>query len=219
MKINVLDKGYVEYVDHLGSDLSVVNAARVSFDRVSPVLNQSDEKLIAFLARHGHWSPFAHVHLTVRIRAPISVQRQYMKHRVGVENNSESTRYVVMKPEFYVPTFLRTQSKDVKQGSDGLMNHEDEDHYKDRINEHYEAAYALYTDMVAEGAAREQARDILPLATYTTWISTMSLYAAARIFNQRTKGGAQAEIEEYAVAIGEIAYKYFPVSWEALVNA
>lgn len=215
-QIKVLDRGFVEYVGHLGMDLSVVNAARVSFNKRNTEFSAKDESLLRYLAKHNHWSPFAHTSISLRIKAPISVQRQWFKHRVGVENNSESTRYVTLKPEFYVPMHFRTQSKDVKQGSDGWFEVEREQYITDRINEHYEQAYNLYMELTTKGMAREQARDILPMATYTTWVSTLSLYAAFRIFNQRTKDGAQWEISQYAYALEQIVEPLFPHSWAAL---
>jgi len=215
-KINCLDKGYLEYVDHMGSDLSVVNAARVSFDKRSTELSAGDIRLIDYLAKHHHWSPFAHAVLNVRIRAPISVQRQWEKHSVGVNNNSESTRYVKIEPEFYIPDRLRLQSKDKKQGSEGFMDVTGNEAWKERVEHSYKQAHTLYSFLLRNGVATEQARDVLPLATYTTWISTMSLYAAWRIYKQRTKDGAQYEISVYAESLGSICSQLFPKSWEAL---
>jgi thymidylate synthase (FAD) len=208
--------GRMDLIDSLGTDLTVVNAARVSFLKESTVFEDKDEKLLRYLAKHNHWSPFAHASLQVRIKAPISVQRQWFKHRVGVENNSESTRYVDVKTEFYVPQQLRLQSKDKKQGSDGLLEYFRQIDLLDEVHMLYLEAAEVYRLLIDQGVAKEQARDVLPLATYTTWISTISLAAAHRIYTQRTKDGAQWEIAQYAEALAWLARLKFPKSWAAL---
>lgn len=214
--IRVLDHGFVEYVDHMGSDLTCSNSARVSFAKESEEFSDRDERLITYLAKHGHTSPFYHAMITMRIKAPISIQRQLFKHTVGVSNNSESTRYVVMKPEFHIPLNLRLQSEDNKQGSHGLLNEHDNNNAMDSLHIYYEHAVNLYDYLVSKGVAREQARDVLPLSTYTTWITTMSLYAAYNLYRLRTGEGAQEECRQYALAIEQIVEPLYEKSWEAL---
>lgn len=200
----------------MGSDLTVVNTARVSFNKHSSEFTLQDTRLINYLAKHGHTSPFYHPQLRLSMKAPISVQRQLFKHSVGVNNNSESTRYVKIEPEFYIPERLRVQSKDKKQGSEGFIEYAANDHWKERIEAAYGKIHTLYEFLLVNGVATEQARDVLPMATYTTWISTMSLYAAWRIYKQRTKDGAQFEISVYAEALGTICEQLYPHSWGAL---
>lgn len=216
--LNVLqdDIGFVQLVDSMGSDNTVVDSARVSFSRMGNSNEQADIRLLKYLASHGHWSPFAHAQVSVRIKAPISMQRQWFKHRVGVENNSESTRYVKIKPEFYIPKQLRLQSKDKKQGSEGILEEPLNHLITTKTRTMYENIHTVYTSFLELGIATEQARDMLPLATYTSWISTMSLYAAWRIYRQRTHDGAQWEIEQYALALEKIVEPLFPFAWQAL---
>ena len=218
--------GCMELIQAFGDDLTVVNSARVSFGKESSyvydpeqydeILSLADQKLLKYLAKHGHWSPFSHAFIQVRIKAPISVQRQWFKHQAGITNNSESTRYVEIKPEFYVPQTLRKQSKDKKQGSEGELDARMEELLKNEIYVTYEYMLETYTSLVNSGVAKEQARDVLPLATYTTWISTISLAAAHRIYTQRTHDGSQWEVGEYAKALWDLTSKFFPYSARAL---
>lgn len=218
MMIDVLG-GSIEYIDHMGSDVTVLNCAKVSFNKEVEEVDEKGEKLFTYLAKHGHWSPFSHPQVSVRINAPISVQRQWEKHKVGVSNNSESTRYVTMIPRFYIPQNYRSQSENNKQGSDGYIEEYKNDNCKDSVNAYYEHALTMYDYLIANGVAREQARDVLPLSTYTTWISTMSLYAAFNIYKLRTGHGAQPEIGDYARALEEIVEPLFPIAWSSLKNA
>lgn len=209
--------GYIELLDHMGSDLTVVNTARVSFARHSSgTLDTRDIRLINYLAKHHHWTPFAHPQIQVRIKAPISVQRQWFKHKIGIAENSESTRYVNMDSEFYIPKNLRKQSMDNKQASDGDVDETYNRWFRRMAVEHYEKAVSLYKYMLNSNIAKEQARDVLPLATYTTWISTMSLYAAFNLWNQRTHDGAQWEIGQFAKGLESLIEPLFPESWKAL---
>jgi len=158
----------VTLVDHMGSDLSVVNAARVSFDKASDALCQADEKLIAYLAKHNHWSPFAHAFVSFRIQAPIFVARQLVKHQVGLCWNEVSRRYVDSEPEFYFPPEFRAKAANVKQGSTA------DAHPLSWLSlaaaQHCtEGALSVYRDMIQEGICAEQARMVLPLNTMTEW--------------------------------------------------
>jgi thymidylate synthase (FAD) len=228
-KIQVLDKGHVEYVMHMGDDLTVVNAARVSFNKESAwqehdhegngILTNKDEKLISYLAKHKHWTPFAHPQITLRIKAPIFIRTQLFKHKVGFVENEVSRRYVSDSPEFYFPRWRGKPTNGAKQGSEDFM--EIDDSYN-TVNRHYEMttreALQTYEELLARGVAPEQARSVLPQGTYTEWWWTGSLSAFARVYHQRIDSHAQWEVQQYAAAIGEIIQPLFPISWKTLTN-
>lgn len=224
----------VDYVDHMGTDLTVVNAARVSFDKESsweygetidqeygPIrlehLSDADVKLIAYLAKHNHWSPFAHTSIQLRVKAPIFVARQLVKHQVGGVWNEVSRRYVDSEPEFYFPEVWRGRPTDgAKQGSSGEVTH-----VRGVLVSHgaqYAAITALgtYNHLIDGGVAPEQARMILPQNMMTEWYWTGSLMFFARVCAQRLDPHAQAETSEVARQIANIVRPLFPVSWMAL---
>jgi thymidylate synthase (FAD) len=224
-KINVLDKGHVEYVEHMGSDLTVVNAARVSFAKTSEweitengsrVLSKRDQRLIKYLAEHNHWTPFAHPQITLRIKAPIFVRTQLFKHKVGFTENEISRRYVTNEPEFYIPEWRSAPTDGAKQGSSDFI----QDIVVDDLDRMYtRIAYDsvdIYKELLKEGVAPEQARSVLPQGTYTEWWWTGSLSAFARVFKQRIDAHAQWEVQQYAGAIGKIIEPLFPHSWSVL---
>ena len=204
----------VELIDHMGSDLTVVNAARVSFAKVSNELNDNDERLINYLAAHGHWSPFAHAFLQYRIKAPVFVARQLVKHQVGLCWNEVSRRYVDDPPEFYNPTIWRGRPQNSKQGSDGEV--EDQNSAKLILEQTNLLAYKNYNALIAQGVAPEQARMILPQTMMTEWYWSGSLQAFARVCNQRLDDHSQEETRAIAAMIQEQAMAKFPVSWIAL---
>jgi thymidylate synthase (FAD) len=231
------------YVDHMGSDLSVVNAARVSFGKKSEwvyieeptedpdwfnlltVLKDNDTKLIHYLAKHGHYSPFGHCFASFHIKAPIFVARQLVKHEY-LRMNEISRRYVDSEPEFYEPEVWRGRSKDKKQGSDGVIT---SSCVVDLDGEHTHPRYAaedvntvaltIYGRMVEAGVAPEQARMVLPQSTMTEWYWSGSLDAFADMCRLRCKEDTQYETRLVAVMISEIMEDLFPVSWKALVDA
>ena len=223
-KIKVLDHGHVEYVEHMGSDLTVVNAARVSFNKESEwsdeedTLADKDIKLISYLAKHQHWTPFAHPQITLRVKAPIFIRTQLFKHKVGMVENEMSRRYVTDTPEFYTPTWRNAPINGAKQGSyefvDPVLSME-LDHMNERI---IESALQTYKYLLENGVAPEQARAILPQSTYTEWWWTGSLSAYARIFKQRSDAHSQWEVQQYASAIGEIIEPLFTNSWNVLTK-
>ena len=215
----------VEYIDHMGSDLSVVNAARVSFDKESYwdedeffdyVLKPSDAKLIGYLASHGHWSPFAHTSISLRWKAPIFVARQLVKHQVGLTWNEVSRRYVKTEPELWWPEKWRKAAENVKQGSS--EEESDRGVNKPVLKVISDASVKLYLDCVAKGMCPEQARMFLPQNTMTEWIWTGSLYAWVRVWKQRTYPTAQLETRNLVQQIDPIMKQHFPVSWEALTK-
>ena len=239
MKIEVLDKGHVELMDHMGSDLTVCNAARVSFNKESEwgldfdaierlkscpynkddvrLLKEKDEKLIRYLAKHNHWTPFAHPQITLRVKAPVSIRTQFFKHKQGFVENEISRRYVSYEPEFYSPTWRGKPTDGAKQGSEDFITEETRTNLYDAIyRESYETALHVYNTLIEKGIAPEQARFVLPQGMYTEWYWTGSLAAYARFYKQRKDDHAQWEIREYANAVGEIIKPYFPVSWKYL---
>lgn len=225
-------KQEVSYVDSMGSDLSVVNAARVSFakqsewehgdyrdERGEPItwyLSEKDTKLISYLAKHGHWSPFAHNSISLRIKTPIFVARQLVKHQVGLVWNEVSRRYVDDEPEFYFPEVWRGKPENAKQGSSGEVSYFECSGADPQT--HSENSLILYQELMQWGVAPEQARMVLPQNTMTEWIWTGSLMAFARVCKQRLDVHAQQETQEVAKMINNIVEPLFPVSWKALMN-
>lgn len=208
----------VEYIDHMGTDLSAVNAARVSFNKFKEELDDKDSKLINFLASADprHEMPFAHTALTFRVTAPLPIRTQCFKSKVGFVENEVSRRYVTFEPELYIPIEFRKAVKDKKQGSGKVHynNNEVKDFYKFYANE----AIKAYNIMITDGVCPEQARFVLPQGVNTTWIWTGSLLAYARFYNLRHREDAQKEVQVIANLISNECSKLFPLSWEALTK-
>jgi len=206
-------------VNSMGGDLTVVNAARVSFNSHSKELNRKDERLISFLAKHGHWSPFAHVILQFRMKAPIFVARQLVKHQVGLTWNEVSRRYVNTNIEFYKPKVWRKAAENVKQGSsDESSGWERWGSRIEKTMNSTQLALAEYEDAIASGVCMEQARMLLPQSMMTEWYWTGSLIAFARIVKQRTHSTAQLETQEVALLIKKALDEKETIthSWRAL---
>jgi thymidylate synthase (FAD) len=201
----------VELIDKMGSDLTVVNAARVSFGKNKEMFEASDEKLISFLAKHNHWSPFAHCSVQFRIKAPIFVARQLVKHQVGLSWNEISRRYVDYEPEYYIPTLFRKRAKDKKQGSSNETIEYD-------IADTIKNANTTYNDMLDKGIAPELARMVLPQNMMTEWYWTGSLYAFARVCELRCAEDTQEETRIIANSIDVFCNEEFPYSWKYLRN-
>lgn len=209
--------GFVECLEVFGDDLTVVNAARVSFDKVSTSLSQADKKLISYLAKHEHVSPFFHPQVRFRIKMPLFVAREWFRHTIGFSRNEVSRRYVDSIPECWIPQKdeIRERDAKVKQGSkttpvDGAAE------VHEVIAEHTRSTVALYESLLAKGVAPEIARSILPQSMYTEFIETASLAAIARLCHLRLGPDAQKEIRDYAMAVSNLMQAAFPVSWEAL---
>lgn len=242
MKHDPLNDGIssVELIDHMGTDLTVVNAARVSMAKESEwdfgdsgfdmKLSKRDCGLIAYLAKHNHWTPFSHPQVQLRIKMPIFVARQWFKHMIGFTRNEVSRRYVDDTPEFYVPTEWRKRAENVKQGSsDETVVHLLSDldyvdangiHYpvaiNDEVEDFLEGTLGLYRALLDSGVCPEQARMILPQSMYTEFYETGSLAAYARLAKLRLDPHAQKEVRQYAHAVSEIMGELFPVSWAHL---
>ena len=207
----------VVLIDSMGTDLTVVNAARVSFDKHHEEFTKGDEKLIAYLAKHGHWTPFGHPQLQFRISAPIFVARQLVKHQVGLVWNEVSRRYVDTVPVFHIPTQWRGKAEDRKQGSSKEtvnLNFT----ITDAVIDLHTNALELYRQLLDAKVAPEQARLVLPQSMYTEWYWTGSLYAFARVCNLRTSEDAQEETRYVAQEISTLIETKFPISWKYLKN-
>ena len=207
----------VEFIDKMGTDLSVVNAARVSYAKFKDSLEDKDEKLIKFLAEHNHWSPFAHASLQIRIKAPVFVARQLVKHQVGLVWNEISRRYVDYTPELYEPKEWRGRPQNSKQGSDGTVSIDSNE--KHRLDMTMEQCKIIYNSLIGKGIAPEQARMVLPQSMMTEWIWSGTLYAFARVCNLRCAKDTQEETREVANQIHNICKEEFPISWKYLKDA
>lgn len=232
MKIDPLQDGIssIEYVDHMGSDLSVVNAARVSFDKQSKwdgnseaseselifkVLKDGDKRLIHYLAEHNHWTPFGHASLSIRVKAPIFVARQLVKHQVGLVWNEVSRRYVSDNVQIYTPTTVHLAPEgSIKQGSSDQTTSEWESSMKTNAM----AAVTLYNEMIANGVAPEDARMVLPLSMYTEWVWSGTLAAWARVCKLRCDPHTQSHTRTYGEGIARIARDTFPAAFAALMK-
>ena len=246
-----------EYIDHMGDDISVVNSARVSFNKTSegigidkyidlesedglctlsafvPVLKEGDKKLIKFLAKHNHFTPFTHATVTMRETVPIFVARQRFKHVIGFSYNEVSRRYVSDEPKFHTPSDWRYRPENIKQGSsdtefvtnfkdsdimEALWNVKSSDSITDNYRTYIIKAKQLYTEMLESGVCPEQARMVLPQSMLTEYYVTGSLMAWARAYELRIKPTAQLEIRELAKEWDTVMSALYPVSWEALTN-
>ena len=209
----------VELLNVMGDDLMVVNAARVSFAKESHEFSLADEKLIMYLAKHNHSSPFFHPQIQFRIRMPIFVAREWFRHQIGFSRNEVSRRYVNSFPECWIPSREDMREKDpkLKQGSKETAV-ENAQVCIDMISSSVKKAISTYEALLEKGVAPEVARCVLPQSMYTEFIETGSLAAYARLYNLRTSPDAQREIQWYANEIGELLKDKFPVSWEALTN-
>ena len=230
----------VVYLGHLGDDLTVVNAARVSFDKESKweidyeggaddeeweeawkhkSLSNSDIGLIRYLAKHGHWTPFAHPQIMFRIKVPIFVANQLKRHQIGLALNEISRRYVTNEPEFYLPNVWRTRPEgSIKQGSGGDLDLDTAVTIGAGVAMEYKSALKTYNTLLEANVAPEQARMVLPQSMYTEWYWTGSLYAFARVCRQRLDSHAQSETREVAQMIADHIAPLFPVSWPALMK-
>ena len=219
-EITVLDKGFVRLVDVMGSDLSVVNAARVSFGKRKETFEEADKKLIKYLATHEHTSPFRHAYMQFHVKAPIFVFRQWMKHQIGCAWNEISGRYVEFSDdEYFVPAIFRQQAKVNKQGSEGEIEEGNRGPAMEAYLDACRTSVAQYKKMLELGVCREQARCVLPLGLYSEVYWTTSLQAVAHFIRLRSESHAQWEIQQYAHAVRSLIEERFSVSLEALLGA
>ena len=220
MQKEVLDKGFVEVIDSLGTDLTVVNSARVSFGKRHTKYTKGDKHLVKYLAKYKHFSPFRHMMVQFHIKAPEFVMRQWYKHVVGIETTSSSStkdhawneisgRYTPVT-DYYIPEVWRKQSQDNKQASEGELN----DLQQKRMTHLYERylldVERVYETMVNTGMAKEQARVVLPLSQYTEVYWTASFQAIMNFIDLRDEKTAQWEIQQYAKCLKEMMYDIYP---------
>ena len=241
----------VQYIDHMGSDLSIVRSATASFAKDPEAWDEvKHPRLINYLAkgmtqaeydlliekvaygqfneheaeqllndyRHTptHWSPFAHATITLRLKAPIAIHAQMMKHTVGFAHNTVSRRYVSDTPEVFMPVFREAPQGNIKQGS-GEM-HKENLSLTSAYDRTTKYCIDIYEQMIKDGVAPEQARFVLPQGVMTEWVSTGSLYAWARLFCLRIDPHAQKEIQDLAHMVGDVIKPLYPVSWTALTR-
>ncbi len=218
LKTNVLDKGFIEVIDSLGSDLTVVNSARVSFGKRKTTYDDVDRVLVEFLAENKHWSPFRHLVVQFHVKAPEFVMRQWYKHVVGIETSSNSFtkdhawneisgRYVPVN-DFYEPANWRKQSKDNRQASEGSID--DQVIAREVFQKTMNSLIDSYKTLLDLGVAKEQARIMLPLNQYTEVYWTASFQAITNFIDLRDEPSAQWEIREYAKVIKDMMYKIYP---------
>jgi thymidylate synthase (FAD) len=213
----------------MGSDLSVVKAAKVSFaadediDRLLMKIDvegtgkKSHEGLIQYLAKHNHFTPFCHTAITLRMKAPVPIRTQCFKHKVGFSENEESRRYISSKPEYFLPKW-RKSVENKKQGSGEEFEEQDSADEDFFYTQHMNLCVLRYEDALARGVCEEQARFLLPQGMMVNWYWTGSLAAFARFHGQRSDSHAQVEIQELAKLVDEIIAPLFPVTWKALTN-
>lgn len=224
--INVLDNGYVRLVNVMGSDLTVANSARVSYDKESKELTERDIRLIKFLAREGHSSPFRHAILQFEVYAPLMVARQWWKYVVGSDHvmdawNESSRRYITEYPAFYIPKAdeWRSAPENSKQGSGEPIDIKIGEQHTKALMNYVKLGEDLYEQALHNGICAEQARLFLPAyGMYVRWYWTASLQSIAHFLNQRMAHDAQKEIQEYAEAVYELVKPHFPVSIGELVK-
>ena len=229
---NVLDKGYVRLVDVLGSDLTIANAARVSYAKESKELSDKDIRLIKFLAREDHTSPFRHAMLQFELYAPLMVARQWWKYIVGSSHqeaigdslnawNESSRRYITEEAEFYIPEESQWRSipENSKQGSGAPIELDLGSKHTERLMKYAEEGLKFYEEAMEDGVCAEQARLFLPAyGLYVRWYWTASLQSVTHFVQQRIESDAQKEIQEYAQAVLELSQEKFPVSMKALFD-
>lgn len=216
--------GFIRLVDYMGDDLRVVNAARISLAKDQKVFTDADEKLLKYLAQHKHTSPFRHCFVTLHVRAPEYVARQWYKHCIGTEYsfkdtgwNEMSGRYVTYDPELAIPDYFRMSSKSIKQGSIDVP-HPENDMFMEKVRELNNQALELYDYMISEGIPKEQARTVLPVSFFTEFYWTASLQALAHFCNLRLKADSQKEIRQFAETVAHIVSELYPKSFPLLIN-
>jgi len=220
MKKQVLNKGFVEVIDSLGSDLTVVNSARVSFGKRKETYDKSDRALVRYLAKHKHFSPFRHMVVQFHLKAPEFVMRQWYKHVVGIETTSSyptkdhawneiSGRYTPVS-DYYIPEIWRKQSEDNKQASEGELDKLQQKRMSHLYERYLFEVERVYDTMVDAGMAKEQARVVLPLSQYTEVYWTASFQAIMNFIELRDETTAQWEIQEYAKCLKEMMYDIYP---------
>lgn len=221
--IDVLDKGYVRLANQFGTELDIVNSARLSYDKHSDELNDKDVKLIKFLLKENHTSPFRHVHLSFEFKAPLFVARQHWRHIVGASTLEDGTpyselsrRYVRGEEEFYIPEVWRSAPENSKQGSGEPILEHDSEYFTTKLQQYVELGEILYDSALQHDVAPEQARLFLPAyGLYTKYLWTPSLHAALNFISLRSASDSQYEIQQYSLAVETFIRRGFPNVWQA----
>lgn len=208
----------VEYIDHMGSDLTVVNAARVSFNKRKTEIDNSDIRLIHYLAKHRHWTPFAHPQLQVCVTAPLFVAAQLKRHVVGASLNEISRRYVDYDPEFEKIVWRERPNASIKQGSGHEFLPSMQKIFDSKVDAHLRNSLDLYNELLERNVAPEQARTILPQSMHTSWWWTGSVAFFARVCYWRLDSHAQKETHDLCMEFDSILRPRFPHAWPALVE-
>lgn len=212
-------KGFVELEAHQGSDLDIVNAARVSFHKRTDIYGEAERAILRFLMKNRHGTPFEHTFLKFHVRAPLFVVREWQRHRIGVSYNEESGRYVELRPDFYIPIDARTQVGKPGAYVFEKASEEVSKSFFARVLDNSYRSYYLYRDLLKEGVAKEQARIVLPLNLYTEFYFTCNARSLMAFLSLRNKPDAMEEIRLYAEALEELAAKVFPDSITAFIDA
>ena len=215
--VEVLDKGFLALDGALASDLAVVNAARVSFNSESQEMGERDEGLVRFLIRERHGSPFEHGYFRFLVKAPIFVVREHHRHRAGHSYNEWSGRYAVLEPEFYVPDYVRTQVGKPGAYSFEPVAEEVAEETRESVERVCAEAFEAYERMLAQGVAKEVARSVLPLATYTKYYWSCNPRSLMHFCSLRNHESAQFEIRQYAAAAEQFLERHMPVTHAAFV--
>lgn len=215
--MKIVNEVSVEYISHMGDDTSIVNAARVSFAKAhSEFDEEQDTRLLQYLAKHNHWSPFAHTSISVRCSVPIFLARQLVKHQVGGSWNEESRRYIDTEPSFYIPPVLHGRPVNAKQGCSDELQHSSS--YVGIMEIATKTALETYKDLLSSNVAPEEARMVLPLNTMTNFVWTGSLYFFARVIKQRSDAHAQTLAREFAEKLKAVIEPCYPHAFKALME-
>lgn len=217
IEYRVLDKGFVRLIDSMGDDLSAAQAARVSYGKGISSDPQRDKKLIFYLMKHGHETPFEHIVFKFHVKAPLFVARQWFRHRIA-SYNEISGRYTRLSHEWYIPERIRVPDTINRQGSVFTENKEDEKEIINLIKESMENSYLVYKGLLEKGVAKELARIVLPLSMYTQWYWTVNARSLMNFLNLRADSHAQWEIRQYAIKIADIFKELCPWTYEAFLN-
>lgn len=207
---NILDKGHIIILDTMGTDVSIINAAKISYNKhmKHKKLVKTDKNLLDHMAKNGHWTPFSHVSVQLHIKMPIFIARQWFKSSIGFSRNEVSRRYINNEPEFYLPNYLITDTdKKTPDNTDFLLND---------IDLHFQKSLRLYDKLITEDITPGQAKIILPQSMYTEFIETGTLAAYARLYKLRITQNAQFEIQEYAKGLDKLLKNIFPEAWKVL---
>ena len=210
----VLDHGFVELIDHMGTDESIAQAARVSYGNDTRRSSDDDRSLIRYLMRHDHTTPFEMCEIKLHVKLPVFVARQWVRHRTA-NVNEYSARYSVLEKEFYIPSNVARQSTVNHQGRGDAYSESQADRIRSLIDDHSDSAYALYERLNESGVAKELSRMVLPTNIYTRWYWKTDLHNLFRFIELRMDSHAQWEIQQYAKAILEIVARLWPIAFEA----